>query len=112
MCPSTKGAENDNSFSGIDKVSTYMDYQHGKSKVKLFDGVCWKLVSPSTAGVPDRIILMPNCRIAFVELKALGKGMRPLQVHRKKQLETLGFRVYCIDRKEQIVEVLNEIQAT
>ncbi len=80
--------------------------------VKVKGGICWKFVSPSTAGVPDRIILMPNGRIAFVELKAPGKEMRPLQVHRKRQLEALGFRVYCIDMKEQIAEVLHEIQAT
>lgn len=80
--------------------------------VKAKGGICWKFVSPGTAGVPDRIILMPNGRIAFVELKALGKEMRPLQVHRKRQLEALGFRVYCIDMKEQIAEVLHEIQAT
>lgn len=80
------------------------------SAVKSFDGVCWKFVSPGISGVPDRIILMPNGRIAFVELKALGKEMRPLQVRRKRQLEALGFRVYCIDCKEQIMEVLNEIR--
>ena len=80
------------------------------SAVKSFDGVCWKLVSPGISGVRDRIILMPNGRIAFVELKAPGKEMRPLQVRRKRQLEALGFRVYCIDCKEQIMEVLNEIR--
>lgn len=31
---STKGAENDNSFSGIDQVSTYMDHQQGTQKIK------------------------------------------------------------------------------
>ena len=36
--------------------------------VKAKGGICWKFVSPGTAGVPDRIILMPNGRIAFVEL--------------------------------------------
>ena len=80
------------------------------SAVKSFDGVCWKFVSPGISGVPDRIILMPNGRIAFVELKAPGKEMRPLQVRRKRQLEALGFRVYCIDCKEQIMEVQNEIR--
>ena len=80
------------------------------SAVKSFDGVCWKFVSPGISGVPDRIILMPNGRIAFVELKAPGKEMRPLQVRRKRQLEALGYRVYCIDCKEQIMEVLNEIR--
>ena len=35
--------------------------------------------------------------------------MRPLQVRRKRQLEALGFLVYCIDSVEQIDEVLKEM---
>ena len=33
--------------------------------VKQNGGVCWKFTSPGTAGVPDRIVLMPGGRIAF-----------------------------------------------
>jgi hypothetical protein len=51
-------------------------------------------------------------RIAFVECKATGKKMRPLQNKRKKQLEALGFLVYCLDDIEQIGGILSEIQAT
>ena len=74
-------------------------------------GLALKFVSPGLAGVPDRIVLMPNRRVAFVELKAPGKHTRPLQVKRKRQLESLGFRVYCIDHSEQIGGVLDEICA-
>ena len=35
--------------------------------VKQNGGVCWKFTSPGTAGVPDRIVLMPGGRIAFVD---------------------------------------------
>ncbi len=79
--------------------------------VKKLGGLCPKFVSPGLDGVPDRIILMPGARIAFAELKAPGKKMRPLQVKRKGQLEALGFQVYCIDRPEQIGGVLREIQS-
>ncbi len=79
--------------------------------VKKMGGMCPKFVSPGLDGVPDRIILMPDARIAFAELKAPGKKMRPLQVKRKSQLESLGFRVYCIDSKEQIGGVLREIRS-
>ena len=41
-------------------------------------GLALKFVSPGLAGVPDRIVLMPNRRVAFVELKAPGKHPRPL----------------------------------
>ena len=77
--------------------------------VKNMGGVSPKFVSPGLDGVPDRIVLLPMGRIAFVELKSPGKKMRPLQIRRKKQLESLGFRVYCIDSTEQIGGVLNEI---
>ena len=75
-------------------------------------GLALKFVSPGLAGVPDRIVLMPNRRVAFVELKAPGKHPRPLQVKRKRQLESLGFLVFCVDGIEQIEEVLNAIQST
>ena len=78
--------------------------------VKKGGGMALKFVSPGLDGVPDRIVLLPMGRIAFVELKAPGKKMRPLQVRRKRQLEGLGFLVYCIDRVEQIGEVLDEIK--
>ena len=52
-------------------------------------GLALKFVSPGLAGVPDRIVLMPNRRVAFVELKAPGKHPRPLQV-RKSTLLSVG----------------------
>lgn len=73
-------------------------------------GLCWKFVSPGTNGVPDRIIMLDGSICAFVETKAPGKKMRVLQMKRKKQLETLGFRVYCLDGIEQIGGMLDEIE--
>ena len=75
-------------------------------------GAALKMTSPGCAGVPDRLVLLPNGSMAFVELKAPGKRMRPLQMKRKQQLEALGYRVFCIDDIDQIEEVLYEIQTT
>ncbi len=80
--------------------------------VKNMGGIAPKFVSPGIDGMPDRIVLLPMGRIAFVECKATGKKMRPLQNKRKKQLEALGFLVYCLDGVEQIGGILSEIQAT
>ena len=77
--------------------------------VKAMGGFSPKLVSPGMDGMPDRLVLFPSGKLAFVEMKALGMQMRPLQVRRKRQLEALGFRVYCVDRLEQIGGVLDEI---
>ena len=80
--------------------------------VKSRGGLAPKFVSPGFDGVPDRIVLLPRGRIAFVELKAKGRKMRPLQVRRKRQLESLGFLVYCIDSPDQIGGILDEIQSS
>lgn len=73
-------------------------------------GIAMKFTSPGMAGVPDRLVLMPDGRAAFVELKAPGKKMRPLQKAWKAKLESLGFRVFCVDNEEQIKGVLDEIK--
>ena len=77
--------------------------------VKKSGGLAPKFVSPGFDGVPDRIILLPSGRMAFAELKAPGKVMRPLQVRRKKQLEALGFKVFVIDGIDRIGGVIDEI---
>ena len=82
------------------------------TEAKKRDGLALKFVSPGLDGVPDRIVLLPGGRLGFVETKAPGKRMRPLQVRRKEQLEALGFLVYCVDAVGQIGGVLDEISAT
>ena len=77
-------------------------------KAKNMGGLALKFISPGYDGVPDRIVLFPGGRIAFVEVKAPGKTLRPLQVRRKRQLESLGFRVYVLDDPGQIEEILQE----
>lgn len=82
------------------------------SVVKMMGGICPKFTSPGFDGIPDRLVLLPKGKFAFVELKAKGKKMRPLQVKRKRQLEQLGFLVYCIDDASQIGGILSEIQSS
>jgi hypothetical protein len=81
-------------------------------EVKRVGGMALKFTSPGMVGVPDRIILMPDGRIAFAELKAPNKKPRPIQVKRIGQLRQLGFKVYVIDNTQMIGGVIDEIQAT
>ena len=80
--------------------------------VKDIGGIALKIASPGFDGMPDRLILLPDKKIAFVEVKAPGKTLRPLQEKRKRQLEALGFLVFCLDHIEQIGGILREIQAS
>lgn len=81
-------------------------------EVKDIGGIALKIASPGFDGMPDRLILLTNRKLAFVEVKAPGKTLRPLQEKRKRQLEALGFLVFCLDHIEQIGGILREIQAS
>lgn len=78
-----------------------------REEAKKRGGMAIKFVSPGFNGVPDRLVLMPCGRVAFIELKAPGKTPRALQLKRKRQLEKLGFQVYIVDGVEQIGGILD-----
>lgn len=77
--------------------------------VKEAGGKAVKFTSQTMNGVPDRLVLLPCGKCAFVELKAPGKQMRMLQRKRREQLLTLGFPVFCVDRPEQIQPVMEAL---
>ena len=79
--------------------------------VKAAGGICPKLVSPGTDGMPDRMVLLPKGRIGFVEVKAPGGAPRPLQTHRHRQLRALCFPVFVLDDPERIPWILEEVAA-
>jgi hypothetical protein len=78
--------------------------------VKKRGGLALKLYSPSYIGVPDRLVLIAFGHIGFVEVKAPNKVPRPIQIKRHEELRSLGFKVYVLDAKEKIEEILNEIE--
>lgn len=84
--------------------------QHLVKAVKNCGGLALKFTSPGFDGVPDRLLLFPGGKAAFAEIKTTGRKPRPLQMSRKRQLEKLGFKVFVIDRPEQIGRILDEIQ--
>ena len=86
--------------------------QYLVKEVNRRNGLCLKFNSQSMTGIPDRIILMKNGTVGFVEVKQKGKKPRPLQELRMKQLRQLGFKVYTLDEKEKIGEILDEICST
>lgn len=82
---------------------------HLRKTVEKFGGLAKKFVSPGWRGAPDRVILMPEGRMVFVELKAPGRAPRKLQVKRLEALRNLGFEACVVDSKvgaEQLVASL------
>lgn len=76
---------------------------------KNMGGLALKFTSPGFSGMPDRLLLLPGGKIAFVEVKAHGKKPRSQQVKRHKDLKRLGFKVYVLDEPKQIDLILKDL---
>ena len=86
--------------------------QKFRAAVKAAGGLALKFTSPGFDGVPDRLALLPDGKMAFVEVKAPGEKPRPLQLSRHRLLRRLGFKVYVLDDESQIGGIMDEIQST
>jgi hypothetical protein len=82
---------------------------HLVQRVKAAGGIAYKWVSSSHAGVPDRIVILPNAYMAFVELKAPGKKPTALQNREHAKLIRMGMRVYVIDSIDGVDEFMEGV---
>ena len=53
-------------------------------------GIALKMEIKSRRGWPDRLVILPDGRVAFVELKTKGGQVAPQQQVRRDQLQALG----------------------
>ena len=79
------------------------------SAVRAEGGLAPEFVSPGFDGVPDRLVLLPDGKCGFVEVKAPGRKPRPLQMARIKLLRRLGFSVSILDDESRIPYIISEI---
>ena len=78
-------------------------------EVNKYGGQAYKFTSPGKRGVPDRLVLLPEGRAIFVEMKAPAKPLEPLQKKRANELKALGFKVYKIDSHADIDNFIMEV---
>lgn len=72
---------------------------------KKLGGLSLKLLCNHFTGLPDRLVLLPNGRIMFVEVKTTGKKPTKRQLHVHAKLQGLGFTVLVLERSEQLKEI-------
>ena len=65
-------------------------------EVRKLGGRAYKWVSPGNNGVPDRIVIFPNKRPVFVELKADNGELTALQKLQIKRFKALGQHVAVV----------------
>ena len=80
-------------------------------EVKKIGGISFKFISPGNAGVPDRIVILPNGRVVFVELKTDKGKLTKLQELQIKKISDLGADVRVLRGIEGVKEFINEIQS-
>jgi hypothetical protein len=68
-----------------------------REEVRHMEGLAIKLSSSYYTGIPDRLILLPEGRARFVEVKTTGKKPTPRQLKVHDELRKLGFNVEVID---------------
>lgn len=71
-------------------------------KIKQLGGIALKFSPAGTAGMPDRLVLLPRGRMFFVEFKAPDKKPKALQLKRAKELRNLGFDVFFVNSYELV----------
>ena len=75
-------------------------------------GKAYKFVSPGNAGVPDRIVILPDKQPIFIELKAEKGKLTELQKNQLKKLVDLGQRVevlYGVDDVNWFLDLCEEM---
>lgn len=85
------------------------------SNIKNIGGLCLKFVSPGNAGVPDRIILLPDGRVRFIELKTETGRLAPIQRAWIDKLRRMGFDAQVLygteDVKKYVAQLSEESSA-
>lgn len=72
-------------------------------------GLCYKFVSPSNPGVPDRIIITPQGRIIFVELKTKIGRLAKIQEWQISEIRKRGADVRVVKGLEQVKALVSEL---
>ena len=76
-------------------------------RVKALGGVAVKMV-PTIAGLPDRLVLLPNGVARFVELKSPTGRLRPVQQVWHERLDRLGHPVAVLSSTDQVDRWIDE----
>ena len=83
--------------------------RHLVNGIKKLKGLCLKFVSPGTSGVPDRMILLPNGRVIFAELKTEIGRLSKLQEHLINEMRKRGADVRVLYGLNDVKCFLDEL---
>lgn len=68
--------------------------------------LCLKYSNPNMVGYPDRLLVLPDGGVIWVELKSRGRKPTKIQQIRMTELTGMGHLVRVIDNKADIDELI------
>ena len=78
-------------------------------RVKEIGGVAYKFVSPSNRGVADRLVVLPQGVVWFVEVKKEGGRLSTLQNIFIAEMQRLQQNVRVVWSKEDVDDLIKEM---
>lgn len=70
---------------------------------------CVKFIPDSKIGMPDRLIILPDERVLWVELKTDNGRLEEIQKLQHKRLRDLGHKVSVVWSRDDVDELLSQI---
>ena len=70
---------------------------------------CLKYSNPSVAGYPDRLLVLPDGQVVWVELKSKGRKPTKLQLMRHTELSGLRHSVKVIDNRAGVDALMDTV---
>ncbi len=72
-------------------------------------GLCYKFVSPGNPGVPDRIIITPDGRTIYVELKTEIGRLSRIQEWQREEFKKRGVDFRVLKGLEEVKAFMKEV---
>ena len=81
-------------------------------KIRKLGGMCLKFVSLGNSGVPDRLIILPDGRIVFAELKTEAGKLSRIQARMIDEMKKRGADVRVMYGLKDVEEFIGECSQT
>lgn len=93
--------KNNNPEARLEKRLSELVQQHG--------GLCFKFLSPDNPGVPDRIVITPEGKTIYVELKTEIGSLQHIQSWQHDRLKEHNADVRVLKGLDQVKEFVKEV---
>lgn len=72
-------------------------------------GLCYKFVSPGNPGVPDRIVITPDGRTIYVELKTEIGRLSSIQKWQRSEFQKRGVDIRVLKGLDEVKAFVREV---